>query len=130
MTNEKIKIEDNFLDLAEFNKIQELMMGPSFPWFYSDKVVDYYTEDGKFQFVHVFYADNMPQSQFMSELNPILKLIPLASIWRIKANLLTRTPNIVENEFHSDIGGIPEEKIKQWTTSIFYVNTNNGWTEF
>ena len=42
MINEKIKIEDNFLDLAEFNKIQELMMGPSFPWFYSDKVVDYY----------------------------------------------------------------------------------------
>ena len=29
MINEKIKIEDNFLDLAEFNKIQELMMGPS-----------------------------------------------------------------------------------------------------
>ena len=23
-----------------------------------------------------------------------------------------------------------EEKLKQWTTSIFYVNTNNGYTEF
>ena len=26
--------------------------------------------------------------------------------------------------------GMLEEKLKQWTTSIFYVNTNNGYTEF
>ena len=25
---------------------------------------------------------------------------------------------------------VPDEKLKQWTTSIFYVNTNNGYTKF
>ena len=48
---------------------------------------------------------------------------------KIKANLLTRTPNIIENTFHVD-DVRPEEKLKQLTTSIFYVNTNNGYTKF
>ena len=49
---------------------------------------------------------------------------------KIKANLLTRTPNIIENSFHVDETGRPEKKLKQLTTSIFYVNTNNGYTKF
>ena len=28
------------------------------------------------------------------------------------------------------MGGMSEEKPKQWTTSIFYINTNNGYTKF
>ena len=53
------------------------------------------------------------------------------SLWRIKTNLLTRTSNIIENAFHIDMfSNMSEEKLKQWTTSIFYVNTNNGYTEF
>ena len=64
------------------------------------------------------------------------------SIWRIKANLLTKTPNIIENEFHVDMGRVYKDGVeidssgghkkllKQSTTSIFYVNTNNGYTKF
>ena len=52
------------------------------------------------------------------------------SMWRIKANLRTRISKNIENEFHCDMGHISEEKQKQWTTSIFYINTNNGYTEF
>ena len=59
-----------------------------------------------------------------------MEKIKAVSLWRIKANLLTRTPNIVENSFHVDMTKLPEEKLKQWTTAIFYVNTNNGYTEF
>jgi hypothetical protein len=65
-------------------------------------------------------------------MSPILEKINSVSMWRIKANLLTRTPNIVENEFHIDIGDLIDkpEKLAQWTTSIFYVNSNNGYTKF
>ena len=64
------------------------------------------------------------------------------SIWRIKANLLTKTPNIIENEFHVDMGRVYKDGVeidssgghkkllKQSTTSIFYMNTNNGYTKF
>jgi len=58
----------------------------------------------------------------------LIKIDPI-KLWRIKANLLTRTSNIIENEFHQDAG--KHEKLsKQWTTAIFYMNTNNGYTEF
>ena len=69
---------------------------------------------------------------------PILDKINPISLWRIKANLLTKTSNIVENAYHHDISSFDDEnrktifpeKLKQLTTSIFYVNTNNGYTEF
>ena len=60
---------------------------------------------------------------FVDSLQPV-------SIWRIRGNLLTRLPTIVENPFHTDMAFLLEEKAKQWTTSIFYVNTNNGYTIF
>jgi len=131
MINEKIKIEDNFLDLAEFNKIQELMMGPSFPWFYSDKIVSE-NDKNKFQFIHVFYQESAPTSERIQVLAPIINVLSITSLWRIKANLQTKTSNIVESTFHVDIGNLisKPEKLVQWTTSIFYINTNNGYTKF
>ena len=131
-----MKIEDNCLSVDNFKKITDLILGDKFfqiPWYYNP-IVDYpdETDDSdKFQFVHIFY-DNSPLyvSPLMKQLNPILDIIQPVSIYRIKANLLTKTSNIIENEFHMDMNGISHEKINQWTTSIFYVNTNNGYTEF
>ena len=124
-----MKIEDNFLKQEEFDKIQKLMMEPSpFPWFYADRIV--FDDDvDKFQFIHAFYDNHMPMSPFSNELDSIINIIQPFSIGKIKANLLTRTSKIVENKFHVDIP-LPEEKLSQWTTSIFYVNTNDGYTEF
>ena len=67
---------------------------------------------------------------YFEKITPLLVKINPISLWRIKANLLTRTPNIIENTFHIDGADLPEEKLKQLTTSIFYMNTNNGYTEF
>ena len=124
-----MKIEDNFLKQEDFDKIQQLMEEPSaFPWFYTDGIVSKDDVD-KFQFVHVFYANFVPKSSFMKELNSIMNIIQPFSIFKIKAKLLTITPEIVESGFHIDFR-MAEEKLKQWTTSIFYVNTNNGYTKF
>ena len=123
-------IEDNFLDQEEFNKLQTLMLGnTSFAWVYND-AIDYRGQKDKFQFTHMFYKEAVPRSPFIEQMNPILNKLNPVSIFRIKANLLTRTPTIVENEFHVDLNDLSEEKLKQWTTSIFYINTNNGYTEF
>ena len=123
-----MKIEDNFLKQEEFDKIQKLMDEPSpFPWFYADRIV--FEDDDKFQFIHAFYDNHMPMSPFSNELDSIINIIQPFSIVKIRAKLLTRTPEIVESTFHVDIP-LPEEKLKQWTTSIFYINTNNGYTKF
>ena len=127
-----MKIEDNFLNQKEFDKLQTLMMEDSpFPWFYNAQV-DFDEDVDKLQFIHVFYDNAAALSPCMHELTPIMSKINLLSIIKIKANLLTRTSEIVENKFHIDspYTFVSEKKIKQWTTSIFYVNTNNGYTKF
>ena len=137
-----IKIEDDFVEQEKFVKLQTLMLDTELDWHYYDGIV--YGERGpdgklsfprdedkdKFQFVHICYIGHAPVTPLIKDLDPILEKINPVSISRIKANLLTRTSNIIENSFHVDIRGLPKEKLKQWTTSIFYVNTNNGYTEF
>ena len=127
-----MEIKDNFLKQEEFDKIQEIMVGGVWSngigWYYNN-AIDYKEQKDKFQFCHSFYESWNPHSQYFNILKPILDIINPLSIYRIKANLLTKTPNIVENTFHVDIY-LPEEKLKQWTTSIFYMNTNNGYTKF
>ena len=138
----KIKIEDNFLEQEKFDEI-ELMIDPTdFAWYlrvgFYDLSGDHwksYTDSkgndlDKFQFTHTFYEDAVTCSPHMKKLNSILDLLQPVVIYRIRANLLTRLPNIVENTFHVDIENVSEERLKQWTTSIFYVNTNNGYTLF
>ena len=85
----------------------------------------------RFQFFHLFYR-NIPQSPLFNELIHILEIINPIALYRIKANLLTKTTDIVKNSFHTDINELKNspEKLKQWTTSIFYINSNNGYTEF
>ena len=124
-----MKIEDNFLEQKDFDELQTLMMGDDFVWYYGDGI-DYGKELNKFQFVHTFYHTPAPRSRYFENLNPIFEILNPVSLWRIKTNLLTRTSNIVENSFHVDNLGISEEKLNQWTTSIFYINTNNGYTKF
>ena len=130
----KIKIKDNFLKQDDFDRVKKLLTENDFPWFFRDKYYamdwfDHQDELDKFQFTHTFYEDDMVRSEYMDQLNCFMELIRPISIFRITTNLLTRTPDIVENALHVDMF-LPEEKLKQWTTALFYVNTNNGYTKF
>ena len=132
-----MKIEDNFLDQDALDSLQTLMMGGEFAWHYCD-IIDYQDDEDKYQFIHFFYREYNQLSPFIHIVNPILEIIKPVSLILIRTNLLTRTSNIVENEFHYDISSYDDEnrktifpeKLKQLTTSIFYVNTNNGYTKF
>ena len=119
-------IIDNFLNQEEFNPIADLIVN-NFQWKY-DNFVDYADDKDKFQFTHSFYKDFEIVSPFHETLKPIWDRIRPREIYRVKANLLTRTPQIVENRFHTDNPEI--SGVIPYTTSIFYLNTNNGYTEF
>ncbi len=133
-----IKIEDNFLDQKVYDEllphfIDRAVMSttPDMTWIFND-AIDYEGDDDKFQFIHPFYGNCNATSPHITLIDPIIvKLAPMA-IYRIKANMITRTPEIVVNEFHMDIGGYEDclEKLNYWETSVYYINTNDGYTEF
>ena len=129
-----MKIEDDFLDQENFAGLQNFMLGDNFAWFYNSTIVYRNRKEttDKFQFIHGFYRYDAPQSSYFEILKPTLDIIKPISLYRIKANLLTRTSSIDEQTFHIDNTVLEDspEKLKLWTTSIFYMNTNNGYTEF
>jgi hypothetical protein len=140
------KIIDNFLDQEEFDLLRNFCLNdlaldedhpptaPSeqvgLPWYYTDRVVGVGETTGRFQFVHIFYERCNQLSPYLARIMPILDRVQPIAMYRIKANLLTRAPNIIEHseDYHLDFPkDIPN--LNLWATSIFYVNTNNGYTK-
>ena len=120
----KIDITDNVLSEETFKKIQEELLGPWFPWSYNSYIVYPSTDLNNFQFTHSFYKEYRSTSDYIELLHPIIDIINPSAIVRIKANLLPKTENIVLSDLHTDADNF-DGKI-----SIFYINTNNGYTLF
>ena len=115
---------DNFLPKKIFDPIQITMLGPGFPWFYNNGIN--HKDDNLFQFVHVFYS--LPEkiiSPYHEEMKSVYNALGIKNLIRAKANLNVRTDIHQNTGFHNDFD-------KSWNckTAIFYINTNNGWTEF
>ena len=141
MTSENIIVYDNFLSERHTKRLQGVMHGKSplglggnrhvdgFQWYQSDGIVSEDDVD-KFQFIHPFYVDPVNPSPAFGMITSVLMLLKPLTILKIRAKLLARTHEIEESDFHVDIMGTTEEKLSQMTTAIYYVNTNNGYTEF
>lgn len=119
-----IKVIDNFLPKDEFKKIQDILTGFYFPWFYNDYVNNQQDDKKNFQFIHLFY-NKFRTSDSFPLLEPLILKLNMDSIARIKANLLVKTETKQIFGFHNDFPW----KYK-YNTAIFYINTNNGKTIF
>ncbi len=117
-----MKIIDDFLSKEEFEVIQNIMMGHELDWYFSSITTEKRHSD-EFQFCHVFYRDGEPLKKY-SLIFPLLDKIGPFCVISAKANLLTKTTEIIEYGFHVDID---KENI---TTAVFYINTCNGYTLF
>ena len=118
-------IIDDFLPQEEFDLLEDHMMGYYFPWYYMDRE-SYETETDTFQFQHTFYkGGEYPYiSEYYDLVKPILRKLNVdeKKLHRIKAILTTKTSEHRFSGYHIDY--------KDMTTVAFYVNTNNGYTEF
>ena len=135
-----MKIIDNFLDEESFKKLQSTLLSDTFPWFYNPSKVS--TEDQArpspikgyesketSQFIHMFLDDehNSNWSNWASVIVPILNRIR-PRVWiRLKASLSNINSEPLVGGWHCDK---TDEKgpWRDTTTSIFYINTNNGYT--
>ena len=138
MSTNNIKIFDNFLTQRENNKIFDEMMSMQFSWGYSPaKVYDSknhfrFTDLRNQQLVHMFYSRDGKMSSHIKMVNPIMKKLEALAVHRIKANLeLYNGDTAFKSDFHVDWKNPYTKKgCKNMTIGIYYVNGNNGYTEF
>ena len=122
-TSQMIKKEvvDNFLPEDQFRIIQNNFLNYRFPWAF---VPQAYSGE-RAQLVHEFWN---PVEGNISEhkqlMIPFINRFKPAAILRIKANLQPKNIEIYEDPLHVDLHMV------ECTTSIFYVNTCNGYTHF
>jgi len=114
-----IVIKDNFIKKNDFKKLSETILSDNFSWYYKDRMVTT-TKDASF-FYHSFFHNHTPNSNKLYLLKPILDILKPLALINIRANLIIKKPD-ANSSYHIDT---PNAK-----TSIFYINTNNGHTEF
>lgn len=114
-----IEVIDNFLTDEEFNQIYNLVSDLKFPWFFG-----LVTNNSKYcQFTHSFYQNDEPLAYF-NYVKFLRSKFEMRSLIRMKVNNNPWTENLIE---HTDAWHID---FPDATTSILYLNTNNGYTMF
>ena len=116
-------IIDNVLHPDIFKKIQDYMLSTDYRWYFSDGVVN--SEDTEnFQFIHQIHQGPFIDAPDDYQLvYPLLEIIQPQAILKIKANLLTQTPENLVHGLHTDV------IVPGALTAVFYLNTNNGYTK-
>ena len=115
-----IEVKENFLKQDVFDLIKNKINSTEFSWFYQHEQVK---QDGFF-FLHSLYNHDLSNSMFYEFIiTPFKNKIKYQTLINCCVNLLLPDKN-KKSSYHCDI---ENDKV---TTAIFYVNTNNGYTEF
>ena len=97
------------------------MMSGNFHWFYHEGRT--YDDDGNYLMVHLFFQPEVgSNSEHLSMWSNFMNQIGAKQCTRIKANLAFKTPTHELTLYHTDYNDMK--------TATFYINTNNGYTEF
>ena len=128
MQKSKIKVIDDFLPIHKFNTIRKDLESENFPWYWNSHSTGY---DFTPQFVHKFMEGRT--GEITSGYFEVWKSIGLFeqldahSVLKFKVNCNYKTHEQHVGNFHTDF---LKEEGQDITTSIFYINTNNGGTKF
>ena len=131
MKNE-VEVIDNFLSDYYFKQIQSTLLGEYFWWFHNEYILHEDQDKNKrFQFMNILY-DERPEYDgetpsydlIRDSLNVIGQKLNITALYRIKANLRLRS------FFNRSGGGYHIDPYDCSHTSIYYINTNNGYTKF
>ena len=114
-----IKLKKNFLDKATLKSFEEIL-GNNFGWYYKDNSDTGGDKDS--YFLHTFFQNNQVNSSFFGLIEPVLFLLKVKKLILARVNLYPKKNKIIKSGFHTDF--------KNCKTSILYLNTNNGYTEF
>ena len=117
------KIIDNFLPQDYFVHLQRIMTDHNFPWLYNAEVANSGEIQDHFYFTHNLFQDFQPTSSIFEEFVPFFKQLEMNAMVRARALLYANQGKQIVHEKHIDFK-FPHK------TAVFYMNTNNGYTEF
>ena len=121
-----VDVKDNFFQSSHFDLIRKIMYGKDFPWYFNEGILDY-IEPRNFQFIHLLYRNTGRESVMWKDFRDIfIPKMKIKELYRVKANLTTRTIFHRGGGYHIDYDKVKEKQ----KTSIFYINTCNGYTKF
>jgi hypothetical protein len=124
-----IQIIDNFIEPYHFNTLRNSIF--DIPWYFG--TVGIYNDPEEkmlcdkldnYHFIHLFYKDCEIVSEKFNLITPIINKLKIRAILKIKANLTTRTEKVIPHTFHRDV------PYDDSFTSVYYINTNDGYTMF
>jgi hypothetical protein len=124
-----MNIYKDFLPNSKFKEIESYLMSDQIPWFYSPGVVHVPGEYSQFTFTFVREGKINCTEEQIKILKPVVDKLKVKILYRIKANLLTKTEKIVEHGYHTDYEKNTHQ-CNNGSTAILYVNTCNGYTKF
>ena len=121
-----MKIIDNFLPTQEFNHLSGIILSDYFPWYWNPRTTSY---DNTPQMIHNFTLYDKKNSTYLDiiEDSKLFEKLGASYVAKCKANLNYKTTENNVGSFHTDFSG---DSMKGITTSILYINTNNGGTQF
>ena len=104
------------------------------PWFWGDTKTNQTDNLYNYQFTHSFYSfEHGGYSNYYQLVEPVVSGIGrthrISGLSRIKGNLQPVTQERLVSDYHNDYTteGVPDENM---LVGIYYVNSNDGYTEF
>ena len=122
----EVKVVDNFLSKEEHNYLLTEMTAVGFPWFVNNHITKPGESQGNlFALTHLFQIANESNSTYYEPIikNILLPKMDVLALHRVKANLYPGRETLHTHTLHVD---------NPWSHkgAIYYLNTNNGYTEF
>ena len=116
-------IKDNFMTKYEFERIQQFIMSDAMTWHISPGITKR-GDSEQILMTHLFYANDQPvDAEGLNLLLPLMQLVDIKSLIRIKANLNPVSHELIRYDKHVD-------QDYSCKAAIYYVNSNDGYTMF
>lgn len=124
-----IQQHTNYLDNTSFTEIQRTLYDQKFPYYFRGTVAYEVAGEEKFIMGHVLYdwkrGGNLTDSKYIDILlKPLVNRLQPKTLFRAQVNMNTKNGIRQFAHWHVDQPGTVH------STALYYVNTNDGWTEF
>ena len=114
-------VVDNFLSQSEYENLYCKIMSPTFNWNFFPGVA--IIPDEHYYFCNTLFNGGQIKNSHYDIVTPILNNFEHKKIMRIKVNSYPQTSSIIKHNFHTDYD-------RSFNGLLYYLNTNDGYTEF